>query len=62
MKVLRTVTDAYGVGGLVCIKNINAYGCLRWIWVADWTEAFTMVEDGVFGLTWSKDKNKFYSV
>ena len=26
------------------------------------TEAFTMVEDSVFGLTLTKDKNKFYSV
>ena len=28
------LTNAYGVGGWVGLKNINAYGCLWWIgWV-----------------------------
>ena len=27
------LTDAYGVGGWVGLKYLNAYGCLRWVWV-----------------------------
>ena len=58
------LTDAYGVGGWVGLKNINAYGCLRWIWVVDrkYLYAFTMVENNVFGLTLTKDKYNFYTV
>ena len=61
------LTDAYGVGGWVGLKNINAYGCLRWIWVVSrkYPNAygcFYDVEDGVFGLTLTKDKYNFYTV
>ena len=41
-----------------------AYGGYGW-WVGNiqmLTEAFTMVEVGVFGLTLTKDKNNFYTV
>ena len=52
------LTDAYGVGGWVGLKNINAYGGYAW-WVGNiqmLTDAFTTVEDGVFGLSLTKDK------
>ena len=58
------LTDSYGVGGLAGLKNINAYGCLRWIWVVGrkYPYALTMVEYNVFGLTLTKDKYNFYTV
>ena len=41
-----------------------AYGGYEW-WVGNiqmLTDAFTMVEDAVFGLTLAKDKYNFYTV
>ena len=27
------LADTYGIGGRVVFKYLNAYGCLRWVWV-----------------------------
>ena len=65
---IKMLTDAYAVAGWVGLKNKNAYVCLRWIWVSGvgniqmLTDTFTVVEDGVFGLTLTKDKYNFYTV
>ena len=46
------LTDAYSVGGWVGLENINAYVCLRCLWVVGrkYPYAFTMVENNAFGL------------
>ena len=68
MRNIKMLTDAYGVGGWVGLKNINAHVCLRWIRVSGvgniqmLTDTFTVVEDGVFGLTLTKDKYNFCTV
>ena len=60
--VICMLTDAYVVCGWVGLKNKNAYVCLRWIWVSGvgniqmLTDTFTVVEDGIFGLSLTKDK------
>ena len=28
---IKMLTDAYGVGDWVGLKNVKAYGCIRWI-------------------------------
>ena len=60
------LTDAYGVGGWVGLKNINAYG-LRWIWVVGRKipNAYGYFYDGgawCVDLTLTKDKNNFYTL
>ena len=48
------LTDAYGVGGWVGVRNINAYGCLRWIWVMGWEypNAYGCFNDGGGWCVW----------
>ena len=62
------LTDDYGVGGWLALRK---YKCLRLLTVnmGGWfgnikmlTDAFTVMEDCMFGLTLTKEKYNFYTV
>ena len=46
------LADTYGIGGRVVFKYLNAYGCLRWVWVGglELSKRLRMLTVGVGGV------------